>query len=59
MLMWLAAPLVVIDYPVRHWSGGRVWSQVREVESAPRSRNRQLAQDLWNEAADAAGLKRD
>ncbi|KAL3134898.1 hypothetical protein ABBQ32_007864 [Trebouxia sp. C0010 RCD-2024] len=44
----------MIDYPVRHLSGGLLASQTRLVPSSMQSYDQQLAADLWDLSADTA-----
>eukprot|EP00850_Spirogloea_muscicola_P016140 SM000129S26127 [mRNA] locus=s129:86932:88652:+ [translate_table: standard] len=48
----------LLDWPLRRLSQGRWLSKVRSVRSSPNSYNVKLAQELWEAAADVAGLPR-
>lgn len=48
----------VIDYPVRHLSGGLLASKTVQVPSSVQSYDEQLASALWNLSADTAKLSR-
>eukprot|EP00850_Spirogloea_muscicola_P014149 SM000099S25255 [mRNA] locus=s99:435087:437403:- [translate_table: standard] len=48
----------LLDWPLRRLSQGRLLSRVRSVRSSPISYNVKLAQELWEVAADVAGIPR-
>ena len=59
--VWKGAALLasVVDQPLRRISCGAVASSVAAVRSSPESYDRLRARELWNAAADAAGLPQE
>ena len=59
--LWKGAALLasVVDQPLRRLSCGAVASSVAAVRSSPESYDRLRARELWNAAADAAGLPQE
>ncbi|KAG2492105.1 hypothetical protein HYH03_009596 [Edaphochlamys debaryana] len=46
----------LLDYPVRHWSGGRAFNRVVPVRSSTQTYDSHLAAALWAYSEKAAGL---